>query len=308
MGYNVEGYRVNDGKSLIGIRSLSLARQHRFVIRDHFMDYDIFVSFEDDMLITGHHVQHYIDVSHELQRLKQSAPMDLPGILDDKYYRSSFSGPMTQGQLSRMIPGFIRVEVLLDPMSTKFQTKQSPLPIDLVFETNDHKFSPNRTITHQCCRLAPERSSLRRPSDPSSDQVMLWETDILSLGVRKMPEEGDKNNETMLLDWVALLRGPTYDKDTVANTIIGDYWSGADGYFGREKRPAGNSRNMINNMGGWMATRQQIWEWHTEICPGGFLPPYDPPHFRHAGLDLRDVGEWTTSPIGMDTSSSTCYS
>jgi hypothetical protein len=287
MGYDVEGYNENDGKSEIGERSLSLARQHRFVIRDHFTEYDIFVNFEDDMLITGHHVKHYVDVTNKIQSLKQSAPLDLPGNPDGKYYSSAYSGPMTKGQLSRMIPGFIRVEVLLDPMSSNFHKKESPIPIDLVFDRDGKP--ENHTITHECCHVAPERSSPNRPSDPMSDQIMLWETEILSLGVRKMPE-GD-NDETSRLDWVALLRGPTYDKDTEPNTIIGDYWAGSDGNFGKKKRPNGNARSMINNMGGWMATRQQIWEWHTEICPGGFLPPYEPPHFRFSGLDLRDVGE-----------------
>jgi hypothetical protein len=287
LGYNTENYHENDGKSKIGERFLSLARQHRFVIRDHFTEYDIFVNFEDDMLITGHHVKHYVDITNKIQSLKQLAPLELPGNPAKKFYGSAFSGPMTKGQLSRMIPGFIRVEVLLDSMSSQFHKKESPVPIDLVFEKA--REPEKRTIIHECCHVASERSSPNRPSDPGSDQIMLWETDILALGVRKMPE-GD-NNETSPLDWVALLRGPTYGEDMEPNTMVGDYWAGDDGYFGKSKRPKGNDRRMINNMGGWMATKQQIWEWHTEICLGGFLPPYEPPHFRFSGLDLRDVGE-----------------
>jgi hypothetical protein len=45
--------------------------------------------------------------------------------------------------------------------------------------------------------------------------------------------------------------------------------------------------------GGWMATRRQIWEWHTKLCPGGFLPPYYAPHYRMDGLDLRNVEYWS---------------
>lgn len=34
-------------------------------------------------------------------------------------------------------------------------------------------------------------------------------------------------------------------------------------------------------------------EWHTEICPGGFLPPYEPPHYNYDGMDLRNVEYWS---------------
>lgn len=42
-----------------------------------------------------------------------------------------------------------------------------------------------------------------------------------------------------------------------------------------------------------MATRKQIWEWHTEVCPGGFLPPYDVPDYHFDGLDMRNVEYWS---------------
>ena len=42
-----------------------------------------------------------------------------------------------------------------------------------------------------------------------------------------------------------------------------------------------------------MGTRQQIWEWHTEVCLGGFLPPYESPHYNFDGLDPRNVEWWS---------------
>ena len=43
----------------------ALSRQHRLVIKDKLLHYDLFVSFEDDMLINGHHVQHYFAMTEE---------------------------------------------------------------------------------------------------------------------------------------------------------------------------------------------------------------------------------------------------
>lgn len=54
-----------------------------------------------------------------------------------------------------------------------------------------------------------------------------------------------------------------------------------------------------------MGTRQQIWEWHTEVCPGGFLPPYEAPHFRFDGLDMRNV-EWWSGGINLVTQRHAC--
>jgi hypothetical protein len=54
-----------------------------------------------------------------------------------------------------------------------------------------------------------------------------------------------------------------------------------------------------------MATQRQIWEWHTEVCPGGFLPPYEAPHYRFDGLDMRNV-EWWSGGISLVTARHAC--
>lgn len=54
-----------------------------------------------------------------------------------------------------------------------------------------------------------------------------------------------------------------------------------------------------------MGTRQQIWTWHTEVCQGSFLPPFDVPHFRFDGLDLRDV-EWWSGGLHLATLRHAC--
>lgn len=49
------GYNVVTKNNPIEYLTQHLARQHRFVIKDKFADYDFFLAFEDDMLIKGDH-------------------------------------------------------------------------------------------------------------------------------------------------------------------------------------------------------------------------------------------------------------
>ena len=88
--------------------------------------YDHFMAFEDDMLITADTIQNYMDISDELMRLRKAAPDKIPRQPSDK---SDFYGALSKPQLQRMIPGFIRVEVLLDEEKYGAQTKLDPVPI-----------------------------------------------------------------------------------------------------------------------------------------------------------------------------------
>jgi len=206
-----------------------------------------------------------------------------------------------------MIPGLIRVEVLLDTeILLHDHTKQSPVPVDLKYDdqSSDHLLDPS-----SCCHVNAKHASDKRPQNPKAEQLVFWETDIMPLGVRRMPQQTtditDPDNSDPFLDWVALLRGPQYDSTTDPTTVVGDYWSGKDGYFQGKRRPGGNDRKYINNMGGWMATQRQIWNWHANICPGGFMPPCEAPHFRFDGLDLRDV-EWWSGGMNLVTKRHAC--
>jgi hypothetical protein len=274
-------------------RTLHLARQHRFVVKDRLMQYDIFVNFEDDMLIKGKQVQHFVAVTEELHRLREAAPDDLPEGVDKKKVLDTYSGPMTKGQLKRMIPGFIRVEVLLDEEKYGVQRNLDPVPIDLEFNGESKEVNPET-----CCHVSNKTVNPNRPENPEPGKLFLWETNIMPLGVRKMPANS-------WLDWVVMQRGPSQIKLN-ATESIGDYWSNQNkDYFKDVKRPAGQEFKYINNQGGWMATRKQIWEWHTEICPGGFLPPYEPPHYRFDGLDMRNV-EWYSGGMQLSTVRHAC--
>jgi hypothetical protein len=290
LGYDTskEGFRKLEN------RTLHLARQHRFVIKDKLLEYDMFVNFEDDMHITGEHVDHFIKVSKEIQRLHDEAPDDPPDYIhSQKDALANYHGAMTKGQLRRMIPGFIRVEVLLDEDHYPAQSSTGPVPVDLDFDGQQKQVDPA-----VCCHMPPEAASKNIPESPTADKLMLWETHILPLGIRQMPKDS-------WLKWVTLQRGPAQSNLNVSE-VIGDYWSNRnDDYWKNEKRPKPMEFKYINNQGGWMATREQLWHWHTEICPGGFLPPYDAPHYRFDGLDMRNV-EWYSGGMQLSTVRHAC--
>ena len=275
-------------------RTLHLARQHRFVIKDKLHQYDVFVNFEDDMLVKGEHVSHFRKVSQEIQRLHDEAPDDVPdSIKSQKDAVNSYHGAMTKGQLRRMIPGFIRVEVLLDEERYPAQSKTGPVPVDLEFGGQSMQVDPEL-----CCHVSPQTISPHIPESPPPDKLMLWETNALPLGVRQMPKDS-------WLDWVIMQRGPSQNKLHM-NEVIGDYWSNRNNdYWKNEHRPKPLEFKYINNQGGWMATREQLWHWHTEICPGGFLPPYEAPHYRFDGLDMRNV-EWYSGGMQLSTIRHAC--
>lgn len=217
--------------------SRSLARQHRFVVKDKFLKYDLFVNFEDDMLIKGEHVKHYLELSEKLEELKRTAtdgdlPELKPGDNKKRFYTSRFYGNLTKGQLNRIIPGFIRAEVLLnddgDNSTKKFRSFAVPF----------HEESKSKLDPSPCCHVSEEFASKSRPAEPSESQIIFWETSILALGVRQMPLSSN-------IGWVAMLRGPKSTGEP--NTMLGDYWSGTDGYFNGQRRPGADNRDQINN-------------------------------------------------------------
>jgi hypothetical protein len=277
------GYKLEAGDDKhIQLITRALARQHRFVIKDKFFYYDFFACFEDDMLVNGYLVSQNLMVSTELARLEKQAPeypteYDLNKTSKHDLDRKFF-GQLTKKQLRRMLPGLIRVEVLLDEKHYPTQKSTGPIPVDLKFGNVSTEVLPD-----YCCNVRPETASSKMPMRPNASKLFLWETSIIALGIRKMPEEST-------LDWVVFQRGPS---SAEVEEAIGDYWSGRNNEFGKDRRPPSVQGKYVNNMGGWMGSRQQIWNWHTNICPGGFLPPYDAPHYNLDGKDLRNVEYWS---------------
>jgi len=307
------GYSLEHSTQLIQDIVRALSRQHRYVIKDKWMHYHAFVNFEDDMLIKAEHVQQFIDTTQLLYTLRRTALdkfEDMPASAREMLQR--YHGPMTQLQLERMIPGFIRVEVNLGKgpdgkLRNHCGQERNRFPnIPQDYEWN----ASLRTASIDpvpCCHLLLNETlnELRPYARPAATDLYYWETGIEALGVRQLPNG----------DWYVLQVGNRDEFYTDPRFPIGDYWSGRDGYFmveppgggfAGDKRPDRTKGRYANNQGGWMATRRQIIDWHRKWCRGGgFLPPYDPPGYPWDGLDLRSVEYWSgglqiSGPLGCN--------
>ena len=257
----------------------ALSRQHRYVIKDKLLDYDFFVNFEDDMLLHGDHIEQYLKVSNEIDRLRQAAPFRLPSQLKATVSVAealdTFHGPMSKIQLARVIPGFIRVERAANATGFQKRTRPGRIPVEESYQDRRNGMSkPLHVDPQPCCRRPGE-------SSPQPTDLFLWETHIKALGIRQMPSSS-------FLDWVVLQRGGSSYK-CESEVLIGDYWSGRDGDFvlghPTDARPDSMESVYANNQGGWMATREQIWKWHTRQCLGGFLPPFGEPFYPSDGMN-----------------------
>lgn len=255
----------------------ALARQHRYVIRDKLYEYDFFIAMEDDMRYTGAHVHSFLELSVELESVMKSAPESLPVVpesSDPKKMR--FFGDMTKGQLKRLIPGYVRVEVLLN--ETLWWAQKTLDPIKLDFDYNGEKHIDPSI----CCSIPNMRPIKDTPVHPDHNDIVIWETSVKGLSVRQLP-----NSE----EWVILLPGP--GKKLRDNELIGGYWSGRDGAFGEIPKPGGGQPDLIAQQGGWVATRDQILRFDEELCMGKFLPPFDPPQYNNDGQESMNVEFWS---------------
>mmetsp|Transcript_7163 Transcript_7163/g.8283 ORF Transcript_7163/g.8283 Transcript_7163/m.8283 type:complete len:642 (+) Transcript_7163:119-2044(+) len=285
------GYDANESVTIQHV-TRGLARQHRFVIKDKINHYDFFSVFEDDMRNTGGHISHFLEVTAELNRLKDAAPDTLPPEPRGDDLNENFYGPLSKLQLGRMIPGFIRVEVLLDESKYPSQKNLDPIPVDLEFDIKDE----DGTIKKQqrtfdpipCCGVSNVKGL---PEHPARDQIMLWETSVFGANVRQLPTTNITSKSGML-DWVLLQTGPkTFHMS--AEQFVGGYWAGRDGAYGNAPKLGEAHPRYIAQQGGWMATHEQLIDMHRNQCTQGFFPPFDKPAFNEDGLFFENVEFWS---------------
>lgn len=278
------GYSYENSADRVMLHTRGLSRQHRYVIKDKFMHYDLFVNFEDDMLVRGPHVDQYVRVTDALYDLRLFAASSSSSSISVSEALDSFYGPMTNQQLARTIPGFMRVEVALPDFvpPTRSKLRHNQIPVDLMWNSSSSSAIDSGTKEGGidpsiCCHVSSETATDQIPQSPGNNELYFWEMNLESMGVRRMPDE----NETLLpasslvLDWVLLLGGSNNEVWSDPLYIVGDYWTGRGPqyYFGKSReRPDRRLGEYLNNQGGWMATKRQIVEWHARWCRGGFLP------------------------------------
>ena len=269
------GERVGD---TIDLHTRGLARQHRYVIKDHLLEYDLFVSFEDDMVIKGEQVQEFDFVTQRLYQMRQLAPESIDGRRGGKYAENHFYGPMTKYQYMRVIPGFLRVEAAL--VKRVFDDSEAKITPDYAWEGSTVSLDP------LCCQMNPESTNEHLPRNPSIDDLSYWETEVEALGLRQFPDESG-------LGWALLQVGNSYGGFRESKYIVGDYWTGSDGLIDGD-RPSGVSGRYLNNQGGWMGTPRQIFEWSNLWCQNRtMLPPFDLPKMKYDGLESQSVEYWS---------------
>jgi len=283
------GYNLADDTKVSEI-DRSLARQHRFVMKDKLEYYDFFSAFEDDMRITGGHISHYLEVSAELDRIHDEAPDNLNK--EAKYPDDeNFHGPMSKVQTQRLIPGFIRAEVLDESIMKSLKSNLAPIPVDLDFDLEDEEgttTTQRRTFDPATCCKVSDVATL--PDNPRHDEIMLWETEVMGANVRQLPKSSTSSNSD-ILDWVLLQSGPKIARN---EKYIGGYWSGRNNTFGPDvEKPLAQSPKYFAQQGGWMATREQLIHMHNTTCFAGIFPPYDPPQYKDDGLFSHNVEFWS---------------
>jgi hypothetical protein len=256
------------------------------------------------MLFTAQHVQYFLDVSHELQRLTREAKQ-WEETISSPSLSSSFYGNLTSKQLQRLLPGFFRVEVLPKPPTQEEQqqllqkfadSSSSSVPIDPT--------QPLQTINPNfCCRIQKTTTTTtttttssidknnnfnnqtlilqqRLPLNPQSNQLITWETAIQGFSLRQFPTGS-------YLDWVAFLPGVRRLRSE--DQAIPSYWTGTYSDPKQRHRPFIGNPQLFAQQGGFMLSRQQIQLLENDLCVGRFLPPFQEPLFLKDGLWQNNV-------------------
>ena len=252
----------------------SLARQHRFVVKDKLFDYDFFVCYEDDMPVYGHQIEYYLEMSRTIQKWRDEAPEELPAGVDPKGY----TGPLTKEQILRVRPGFIRAEVLLDPENVPTQRQLHPIGQDYYFP--DYDGYDNETQYHlnaSVCCGSKRIHGLDGGRTPGSTDLMIWETNILGISYRQMPDG----------QWYGLMAGPKLNEEGLPIAKIHPHQ-----VTNKLPRTLQTDPKLLAQSAGWMMTRKQILELHLDACAGSFLPPFDSP-MKSDGLYSHNVEFWS---------------
>jgi hypothetical protein len=253
------------------------------------------VAFEDDMLVRGPQVQQYWQLSREIEHLRIMAPETVYnddneiGDNVDDYKKTKFFGSMSKSQLERVVPGFLRVEVIVNETE---RTAKNQIKFPANWDFGDEFGGVRHIDPSICCHFHMEPPPLPDelfPESPVGDDIIVWETNIKAFSLRQFPTV----SSSPILDWVVLMMGP--GRLLPSQDKIGGYWSGREGAFGDEKRPSGGQPKLVAQQGGWMATKEQLIRMHNQLCLADFLPPFDKVSGGSDGLHPQNVEFWSGS-------------
>jgi hypothetical protein len=254
------------------------------------------------MLFTAQHVQYFLDVSQELQRLTRVAKQSEETMKSPSL--SSFYGNLTWKQSQRLLPGFFRVEVL--PKSPTHDEQQQRLQKFADSSSSSVPIDPTQPLQsinpNYCCHipLGQQQTTTtttnsfnknffnnqtlilqqRLPPNPESNQLITWETAIQGFSLRQFPTWS-------YLDWVAFLPGVRRLRSE--DQAIPSYWTGTYSDPKHRHRPFIGNPQLFAQQGGFMLTRQQIQLLESDLCVGRFLPPFQEPFFLKDGLWQNNV-------------------
>jgi hypothetical protein len=308
-----------------------LARQHRYVVKDQLHNYDYFLAMEDDMYVSRQHINYQLEW---MKRLRQWTKLAKERERNDAANTTTASAStstsgthffqhrthnnnnndwqhaLTSAQLERLRPGFIRVEVLQSPLSTPPLPDGNTiiLPSNSVTTSIEQRFDPticcqrpNRTTSSTSTRTTTTTTTRKKAKVLQSTDLVIWESGILGLGVRQIPDSHSNSNSNSNSDnpWVALLPGPR------AKYVVPQYWTGnllleraaataAAGTTSTMQRPSTSTPHFMAQSAGWMGSRREVLDYHTKLCTGAsFLPPFDPPEYQQDGFFRNNVEYWS---------------
>ena len=255
----------------IQLGGAQLARQHRYVIKDKLPYYDFFLAFEDDMLIQQSHVQQHIKWMKYIRELQSQEVTPKTGKSKD------WRDPLSEEQLIRFRPGFIRVEVL--------QPGHRSLENSLTFPMDGEgvTFDP----TH-CCVT----DHINNDKTKESVELMIWETTLLGQTVRSLealPKDDIRSKyDQGKTTWISLL------------AIQPHWFAPAAVWPGELMTPKPKAKPMeysgaknLAQSAGWMASAREIIQLDQTLCKGGFVPPLQKNIYPDDGFDGNNVEFWS---------------
>ena len=230
-----------------------LARQHRYVVKDKLPYYDFFLAFEDDMLIKQSHVKQHLKWMRYIRQISKHAVSNPESF-------EQWKNPLTEDQLSRFRPGFLRVEIL---------SKEGRKPVE------DKLHLPYNTTPdidpRYCCetfdKIDPNMSTSRAEFSVQPNELMIWETTLFGQRIRAL-----EPLKFEYLNWIDMLAVSPFSK-APPGLWPGDITPQKPPYLAPQYTDGKN----LAQSAGWMGSQAEIMEFHTSLCNGGFVPPFDSP-------------------------------